>query len=79
MKKKESINPVEEVAAFLERNSSVLMRAHDIAIRTNLSIGAVNRALITLHQQGEIHTDSEANLWTNFGLKPREQLAATAA
>lgn len=68
MKKKVSVDPVAEVSAFLERNGSVLMSAHDIHIRTGLSIGEVNRALFALHRRGEVHPDYEANLWTNIGL-----------
>lgn len=67
MKKKAKVDPVAEVNAFFERNGSILMSAHDIARRTGLSIGEVNRALIALHRDGEVRVDSEASLWTNIG------------
>jgi len=66
------VEPITEVRAFLEANGSVLMSADDLAKRTGLSIGEVNRALLTLHRDGQVRVDSHAQLWTNIGL----QLAA---
>jgi len=64
--KKRKVDPATVVRAFFERNGRVIMSAHDIAHRTGLNIGEVNRALIVLHQEGEVRVDSEARLWTNI-------------
>ena len=71
MKKKVPVDPVVEVAAFFEKNGSVLMSAHDIASRTRLSIDEVNSALSALRQDGRVRIDPEARLWTNIGLQPQ--------
>jgi len=70
VKKKVPVDPVVEVAAFFEKNGSVLMSAHDIASRTRLSIDEVNSALSALRQDGRVRIE-EARLWTNIGLQPQ--------
>jgi hypothetical protein len=63
---------VEIVEGFVSANGSILMTADDIRVRTGLSIGAVNRALLFLHRNGRMRRDSHTPRWTNIGL----QLAA---